>query len=58
MKQYLKPTVDVVEISVREDIAALPTAATGGTITTGNKFGDYTDITLTAYTLSEVTVSK
>lgn len=57
MKQYLKPTVDVVEISVREDIAALPTAATGGSIST-TTVGSYENITLTAYTLSEVTVSK
>lgn len=57
MKQYLKPTVDVVEISVREDIAALPTAATGGSVTT-TTVGSYENITLTAYTLSEVTVSK
>ena len=29
MKTYVKPTVDVVELSVKENMAALPTGVTG-----------------------------
>ncbi|MBR2404777.1 MAG: hypothetical protein IKA95_03890 [Clostridia bacterium] len=32
MKTYVKPTVDVVELSVKENIAVLPTPVTGGTL--------------------------
>ena len=32
MKQYIKPSVDVVELAVRENIAALPNALVSGTV--------------------------
>lgn len=48
MKQYIKPTVNVVELSVRENIAALPNALVGVTQT---QVSGQT-VTLTTYNLA------
>ena len=52
MKSYVKPTVEVVELSVRESMADLP-AAIEGTL-------DYADgkIHLTTYNLAAVSTSE
>ena len=50
MKQYIKPTVDVVELSVRESIAALPNALVSGTVSTEVIGGQ--QVTLTTYNLA------
>ena len=50
MKQYIKPSVDVVELAVRETIAALPTALTG-TFDANAKIGEQT-VALTTYNLA------
>lgn len=55
MKTYVKPIIDVVELSVKENIAKLPTAiapTTGGTYT----YGD-TSVPLTVYNLATVKTS-
>ena len=49
MKQYIKPSVNVVELAVRENIAALPSALVGVsevTATTGQT------VTITTYNLA------
>ena len=56
MKTYVKPIIDVVELSVKENIAKLPTAitpTTGGTYT----FGDAT-VPVTVYNLATVKTSE
>lgn len=50
MKQYIKPTVDVVELAVRETIANLPNALVQGTVTTEMIGGQ--QVTLTTYNLA------
>ena len=50
MKQYIKPTVDVVELSVRETIADLPNALVSGTVSI-EKIGGQ-EVTLTTYNLA------
>ena len=50
MKQYIKPTVDVVELSVRETIADLPNALVSGTVST--EFIGGQEVTLTTYNLA------
>jgi len=57
MKKYVKPTIDVVELSVKENMAALPagisqTAATDVTETTTDA-----GIPLTVYNLTAVKTS-
>ena len=56
MKQYTKPSVEVVELSVRENMAALPTAISGGQETTAEVAGK-ANVTLTTYNLNNVTYS-
>ena len=56
MKQYIKPTADVVELSVRENIAALPTALTGTrSIETVN---GVQNVILTTYNLAAASTSE
>ena len=50
MKQYTKPSVDVVELAVRETIAALPNALVAGTVSTETIGGQ--QVTLTTYNLA------
>ena len=57
MKTYVKPTVDVVELSVKENMAALP-APVSGTQQTLNLGGSYGNIVTTVYDLSEINVSN
>ena len=54
MKQYNKPTFCVVELSVKENIAALPTALTGAVSTEeiGGK-----SVTVTTYNLAAQSTS-
>ena len=49
MKQYTKPSVDVVELAVRETIAALPTALQG---TISTEMIGTQQVTLTTYNLA------
>ena len=57
MKTYVKPTVDVVELSVKENMAALPGVLTGNeTINFGSAYGG--EIVTTVYDLTEVNVSQ
>ncbi len=56
MKTYVKPTVDVVELSVKENMAALPGVLTGNE--TINFGGAYGEIVTTVYDLTEVNVSQ
>ena len=57
MKTYVKPTVDVVELSVRENMAALP-APVAGTSATLNLGGDYGNVVATVYDLTAVAISQ
>ena len=57
MKTYVKPTVDVVELSVRENMAALPAPVTG-TQATLNLGGAYGEVTATVYDLTEIAISN
>ena len=50
MKQYIKPSVDVVELAVRENIAALPNALVSGTVSEVEIGGQ--NVTLTTYNLA------
>ena len=52
MKSYVKPTVEVVELSVRESMADLPDAVTGEFDYNGGK------IHLTTYNLAAVSTSE
>lgn len=56
MKMYVKPTVDVVELSVKESMAALP-AGVSGTTTTLTNVGTYGDVVTTVYDLTAVSAS-
>ncbi len=54
MKQYVKPTVDVVELAVKENIAALPAALSSvQEVTIGNQA-----VTLTTYNLAAQSTSE
>ena len=53
MKTYVKPTVDVVELSVKENMAALPT----GVNQTINMGATYGDVETTVYDLTAVATS-
>ena len=56
MKSYVKPTVDVVELSVKENMASgLPGALQEQT--TINFGGTYGDVVTTVYDLTAVSVS-
>ena len=57
MKTYVKPTVDVVELSVRENMANLP-AGVSGVSQTLNLGGEYGDVVATVYNLTETTLSN
>lgn len=50
MKQYIKPSVDVVELAVRENIAALPNALVSGKVSEVEIGGQ--NVTLTTYNLA------
>ena len=56
MKTYVKPTVDVVELSVKENMAALPSGIK--TETTNLSIGAYGDVVTTVYDLTEVAISN
>jgi len=56
MKTYVKPTVDVVELSVRENMAALPSGVTSETLNLS--MGAYGEVTTTVYDLTEVAISN
>lgn len=54
MKTYVKPTVEVVELSVKENMAALPSAIKIVDTTTGT----YDGVHLTTYNLAAVATSE
>lgn len=56
MKTYVKPIIDVVELSVRENIAKLPTAIAKGEMGTYSFNG--TDVPMTVYNLASVKTSE
>lgn len=56
MKTYVKPIIDVVELSVRENIAKLPTAIAKGTMSTYT-YND-AEVPMTVYNLASVTTSE
>ena len=58
MKHYTKPMLDVVELSVKENIAALPTAVSCGTVTTGQTVNGVNNVALTTYNLATVQTSQ
>lgn len=53
MKQYVKPTVNVVELSVKENIAALPSAL----VSVSNVDSSSGSVVLTTYNLAAQTDS-
>ena len=53
MKQYTKPTVDVVELAVRENIADLPNAL----VTVSEETVGSNSVTLTTYNLAAQSTS-
>ena len=55
MKKYIKPTLEVVDLKVKENIAALPQ---GLTPEQGTYNYNGTDLTLTTYNLAAVTTSQ
>jgi len=55
MKTYVKPTVDVVELSVKENMAALPTGVSGTTSTLN--YATYGDVATTVYDLTKASAS-
>lgn len=57
MKHYTKPVLDVVELSVKENIAALPTAVAGSATTSTTTYNNQ-DIALTTYNLATVQTSQ
>ena len=56
MKMYTKPTVDVVELSVKETMAALP-AAVSGSVATGTYTSGEVTYAATVYDLTATTTS-
>ncbi|MBQ4527658.1 MAG: hypothetical protein II998_06275 [Clostridia bacterium] len=57
MKKYVKPTIDVVELSVKENMAALP-AGISKTVVAGDSTGTTENgVPLTVYNLTAVTTS-
>ena len=52
MKQYIKPTVDVVELAVRETIADLPNAISGVAGVVSDTTINGQAVTLTTYNLA------
>lgn len=57
MKTYVKPTVDVVELSVKENMAALPSGITGGTTNSYSYAGYNSQIETTVYDLTTASTS-
>lgn len=57
MKNYVRPTVDVVELSVKENMAALPTSIAPVKGTTGTVNVNDTDYTATVYDLTSLSDS-
>lgn len=57
MKTYVKPTVDVVELSVKENMAALPSAVDGGKSGTLS-YGTNSQIAATVYDLTTAATSN
>ena len=53
MKKYIKPTVDIVDLKVKENIAALPQGLVDETYNYNNQ-----QTTLTTYNLAAVTTSQ
>lgn len=58
MKHYTKPMLDVVELSVKENIAGLPTAVSGSAKTETTNIGSVNNVALTTYNLATVTTSN
>ena len=56
MKTYVKPTVDVVELSVKENMAALPTGVTTATGGVAGVYGN-DNIATTVYDLTKASAS-
>lgn len=57
MKQYTKPMLDVVELSVKENIAALPTAVAGNATQGTYTMGD-TRVNMNVYNLATLSTSS
>lgn len=58
MKQYTKPMLDVVELSVKENIAALPTAVAGNATTDTYTMADNTKVNMNVYNLATLSTSR
>lgn len=56
MKTYVKPTVDVVELSVKENMAALPSGVSQSTV--AGVTGTYNEIATTVYDLTAANTSN
>ena len=56
MKQYIKPTAEVVELTVRENVAGLPSAFVSGT--TSNTTINGQSVILTTYNLAAASTSE
>lgn len=57
MKHYTKPTATVVELAVKENIAALPSAISG-VVTTHSVNGGTNNLILTTYNLAAAQTSN
>ena len=57
MKNYVKPTVDVVELSVRENMANLPDGVSGVSQSL-NLGGAYGEVMTTVYDLTATSISN
>ena len=55
MKQYTKPTATIVELTVKESIAALPNALVQGTVSTATINSQ--EVILTTYNLAAASTS-
>ena len=57
MKNYVKPEINVVELSVKETMAALPQGITTTTIQ-GDSTGVHGEVPLTVYDLTSLNTSQ
>ena len=57
MKSYIKPELNVVELSVKENMAALPAGIQTPTVTESYTYGE-TEVPLTVYNLTSLNTSQ
>ena len=58
MKQYTKPTASVVELAVKENIAALPSAIAGNGVVSEHVINGNQNLILTTYNLATQSTSN